>query len=32
MLAVVDVSGSMAQPVAGTGGQTRLELTAAACE
>lgn len=31
MLAVVDVSGSMAQPVAGTG-QTRLQLTAAACE
>ncbi|NUP47437.1 MAG: solute-binding protein [Catenulispora sp.] len=32
MLAVVDVSGSMAQTVAGTGGQTRLQLTAAACE
>jgi hypothetical protein len=31
MLAVVDVSGSMAQPAAGTG-QTRLQLTAAACE
>jgi Mg-chelatase subunit ChlD len=31
MLAVVDVSGSMAQSVAGTG-QTRLQLTAAACE
>jgi hypothetical protein len=32
MLAVVDVSGSMAQTVPGTGGQTRLQLTAAACE
>ncbi|NUR63234.1 MAG: solute-binding protein [Catenulispora sp.] len=32
MLAVVDVSGSMAQTVPGTGGQTRLQLTAGACE
>ncbi|MFL6112383.1 MAG: substrate-binding domain-containing protein [Catenulispora sp.] len=32
MLAVVDVSGSMAQVVPNTGGQTRLQLTAAACE
>ncbi|MFD0633461.1 substrate-binding domain-containing protein [Catenulispora yoronensis] len=32
MLAVVDVSGSMAQTVPGTGGQTRLQLTGAACE
>ncbi|MBS2540060.1 substrate-binding domain-containing protein, partial [Catenulispora sp. NF23] len=31
MLAVVDVSGSMAQTVPGTG-QTRLQLTASACE
>ena len=31
MLAVVDVSGSMAKTVPGTG-QTRLQLTAAACE
>lgn len=32
MLAVVDVSGSMAQTVPGTGDQTRLQMTAAACE
>jgi Ca-activated chloride channel family protein len=31
MLAVVDISGSMQQPVPGTNGQTRLQMTGAAC-